>query len=632
VKRKDKSLVVVLGMHRSGTSAITRGLTVLGVELGDELMPPAPDNETGFFEDREINALNVELLRSLGHDWHSLAPITSVEWKSAAIKPLQERAMQVMRIKMRDRKSFGLKDPRLARLLPFWKSVFQKLDLVPRYVIAVRNPLSVAKSLESRNQISTEKSCYLWLEHVVSSILETRGSKRLVVDYDRLLDKPQEELERIAKTLHLTAVSAESLGEYRDQYLDKGLRHSRFHPKDLTKDPAVSPEVKEAFRLLSEMAAGRLLPDSANVQRAFKRYQEFLTFAAPAFGWVDKQEGHVTALEHKISESNSRVAFLEGVLAQRSSDLEAARNSASAYAQELNALEGELEAARLGKDRVELALEEKSRLVEQLTENAAELATQFENLGSEIRSYEHNIAASRDALEHVKSELALKSTNLDVLHGENSSLRTQLESALAELAKRESALESAKRSHEKQKAALEERSRNVDDLNDRIVQLANSLNEANTAIGAYEQDKAAARKQFARLEGDLEQMRTELANRELALRDKSQRIDQLNTDLAGLTTSRDAALAQLQSREEETTSRLAAISDENRFLQTQLQSALASAASLESKAQEEHQLIDQLREEVDTLRRAVENNAQEVLGVASSLESAVERRMLRGGL
>ena len=57
-----KRLIVVLGMHRSGTSAITRGLQVMGVGLGDRMMPAMPDNVKGFWEDVDLNALNMEML------------------------------------------------------------------------------------------------------------------------------------------------------------------------------------------------------------------------------------------------------------------------------------------------------------------------------------------------------------------------------------------------------------------------------------------------------------------------------------------------------------------------------------------------------------------------------------------
>ena len=66
VGTRGKSIVVVLGMHRSGTSAVTRGLMVMGVELGDHLMPPVPDdNEKGFFEEIDVNAINMEVYQSL---------------------------------------------------------------------------------------------------------------------------------------------------------------------------------------------------------------------------------------------------------------------------------------------------------------------------------------------------------------------------------------------------------------------------------------------------------------------------------------------------------------------------------------------------------------------------------------
>ena len=75
-----KQIVVVLGMHRSGTSAITRGLQVLGVELGSNLLSPeAGINDKGFWEDVDVTAFNDEFLKELGHDWHTLTPIMSEE-------------------------------------------------------------------------------------------------------------------------------------------------------------------------------------------------------------------------------------------------------------------------------------------------------------------------------------------------------------------------------------------------------------------------------------------------------------------------------------------------------------------------------------------------------------------------
>jgi hypothetical protein len=64
--KHNRRLIVVLGMHRSGTSALTRGLQVMGVTLGDRMMPPVEGNNAkGFWEDIDLNALNVEMLNAI---------------------------------------------------------------------------------------------------------------------------------------------------------------------------------------------------------------------------------------------------------------------------------------------------------------------------------------------------------------------------------------------------------------------------------------------------------------------------------------------------------------------------------------------------------------------------------------
>ena len=72
-----KKLIVVLGMHRSGTSAVIKALSCMGVSLGDNFMPAGIDNPKGFFEDKAINQLNIEMLEAIGQHWFSLSLIVS---------------------------------------------------------------------------------------------------------------------------------------------------------------------------------------------------------------------------------------------------------------------------------------------------------------------------------------------------------------------------------------------------------------------------------------------------------------------------------------------------------------------------------------------------------------------------
>src|SRR5210317_53351 len=73
MEESRKKLVVVLGMHRSGTSVAARALKVLGVDLGDHLIPPIKNNnDRGFWEDIDINNFNNELLDKMGSNWDRL--------------------------------------------------------------------------------------------------------------------------------------------------------------------------------------------------------------------------------------------------------------------------------------------------------------------------------------------------------------------------------------------------------------------------------------------------------------------------------------------------------------------------------------------------------------------------------
>ena len=144
---EKKRIIVIVGMHRSGTSSITRGLQVIGVELGNNLMPPSEDNLKGYFEDVDFNQFNIEIFNHLGHDWQSLFPISESE---LGLAEFRESAKQLIRQKTHHSLHFGLKDPRAARLLPFWHSVFTELDLKISYILSIRNPMSILESLRKR--------------------------------------------------------------------------------------------------------------------------------------------------------------------------------------------------------------------------------------------------------------------------------------------------------------------------------------------------------------------------------------------------------------------------------------------------------------------------------------------------
>jgi len=255
---KNKKLIVVLGMHRSGTSVITRGLQVLGVNLGDTLYGALEGvNDKGFWEDIDINVLDVEMLSAINSDWYHLAAIDSIDVKTLHKQGYYHRAVELLRQKVCSASIFGFKDPRVAKLLPFWKEVFSHCQFDVSYVIAVRHPLSVAKSLAERDGIEMEHSYLLWVGHVITSLTGSAGDKRMFVDYDRLMQSPERELKRIAKTLELE-VDTTALQIYKNDFLDETLRHTTYKLSDLLLDDTCPPLVYEIYAALLDVVSDRV--------------------------------------------------------------------------------------------------------------------------------------------------------------------------------------------------------------------------------------------------------------------------------------------------------------------------------------------------------------------------------------
>lgn len=226
VRPSPRAAVLVLGMHRSGTSALTRTLNLLGVDLGDRLLPAAADNASGFWEHRDLVLLNDEVLARLGRRWDDARPIAREQFDDPALAPLREKALSILTRDFTDSTIWGMKDPRLCRLLPFWMPVLEAFDSSPHFVLALRSPAEVARSLRSRDGFGPTKCERLWLAHVLESERETRGRTRAIVTYDALLENWRTHLPRVARTLGLFEEGAiANAAAQIEGFLDPNLRH-----------------------------------------------------------------------------------------------------------------------------------------------------------------------------------------------------------------------------------------------------------------------------------------------------------------------------------------------------------------------------------------------------------------------
>lgn len=327
---REQRVVVVLGMHRSGTSVITRALQPLGVSLGERFLPAAADNPKGFWEDAEINALNVDLLEALGHDWHTLTPIRQDELAAPMVKEFKLRALAILRERLSLTDCFGMKDPRIARLLIFWQEVFAHLQISACYVIVCRNPLSVARSLAKRNGFDLEKGYYLWLEHVLESLVRTENQKRIVVDYDLFLDDPVKHLRKIAQALGLSFdPSNPKVTEFVSGFVEYSLRHTHYQVEDLCLARNLPPSAVELYQATLELGADTLALESPGFRSRLGNLVSRQRDLDPALSYMQVCEQKVEAALRLAAERGREISKLNQALCTHQSQQAMLQNEIS---------------------------------------------------------------------------------------------------------------------------------------------------------------------------------------------------------------------------------------------------------------------------------------------------------------
>jgi len=308
-----KRIIAVIGSQRSGTSAITRGLQALGVSLGNYTWPDIKrsDNEKGFFEDTEVLFLDVSMLNSIGLTWDNpVLPVFDDNTRQvlSGFFPIAEN---IMRRRLESSDLFGFKDPLIARLLPLWNEVFRKIGADVSYVIACRNPLSVAMSLQKRDNFDIVKGCYIWLGALLPALVHSEGFNRIVIDYDEIIDNPAKQLQRAADFLNLKFNSeSPEFKEYRDDFLSGSLRHTSFEAGDILGHSDVPPKIAELYTLLKKLAKDEANIDDVAVAAQIKKIYSWAAELRSTLLYMQAQWDALYFLNNKLAEKDLKIAEL----------------------------------------------------------------------------------------------------------------------------------------------------------------------------------------------------------------------------------------------------------------------------------------------------------------------------------
>jgi glycosyltransferase involved in cell wall biosynthesis len=252
-----RQAILVLGMHRSGTSALGGVLCALGAAAPKKtLMGSHPCNVKGLFEALAIAQSHDEFLAAAGSCWHDWQQF-DLDWaRSPAAAPHIARIKAVLLDEFGDEPLIMLKDPRICRFVPNTAALLTDLGINFVAILPVRNPLEVALSLQRRDNFSVSKSILLWLRHVLDAEYFSRGIPRCFLAYDGLLNDWRRQIELISqKTGMAWPNSLERAGSAVDEFLTVELHHEHASSDEIQTNSEISQLARQTYQVFLEIIA-----------------------------------------------------------------------------------------------------------------------------------------------------------------------------------------------------------------------------------------------------------------------------------------------------------------------------------------------------------------------------------------
>lgn len=407
--RPKRQAILILGMHRSGTSALSGVACTLGAAAPHTLLPANFANPHGYWESLPLVQAHNELLTSAGSSWDDWRRLDPRWYQSAEAQFFRNRLKDIVESEYGEAPLLVVKDPRLCRFLPFFLSVLEDMAVAPVALFSIRDPLEVAFSLRRRDGFPITKSVVLWLRHVLDAELHSRQMPRCFVAYGSLMQDWRLQMRRASEATGIVwptdpEMSAPSI----ETFLAPALYHEKSRLEDLEKHPDLLFLAAETYQLLvaaSDRGADRDLLDRIDGVRA--KFDE----ASDFFGAILRTE--------EVASQQLRAQF-----AQKSSDLDQQRalnaeqrNQHQALAEEYLKQLGERKKNELallaqGKQREQALIDQQGAhqralddLVHRNRKERHELVAQFNVLNSRFAQLSERSANNESRLNLVIAEL-----------------------------------------------------------------------------------------------------------------------------------------------------------------------------------------------------------------------------------
>jgi hypothetical protein len=435
---QPRPIVLVLGMHRSGTSLCSHLLSALGLDMADKIpgpgaTSPTPDNPRGHWERWEIVEFHDRILGLFNRDYfgrfHDFA--LPVAWWADPRVVLIRREIVAFLEKRMGNGYFGFKDPRTVRLMPVWHQILNELKLSPKLVLCLRNPAHVARSLHARDGLDPEIAEYRWLVHMIDFFRYTSNFDCCTVEYEEWFNNPSANFEKLQKFLDLSWQQSEpDSGLMLSGIIDPAARHDDSDHREASQ-PLVRTLYKLAKRAGQDGSGDQIayivshFVGSQQLQRPFLQAFEDVAKVAAKYPEIEQE---ATTLRAVVSERDAVVEGAEGRVAAAEERL----------ADALAEIDGQrAQIAELAKERDE-ASSLRARLAERDTV-LAETSHRVDQYLAALQAVQSGSAAREAALRRAEREATERAAAAAALQGEVATLRGELARAEREATERAAA-------------------------------------------------------------------------------------------------------------------------------------------------------------------------------------------------
>ena len=260
-----RKAILVLGMHRSGTSALTRLIGYLGAAMPADAIGPHTGNVRGFWESAGIVKADDALLRAARSSWFDPRPLDLSRLAEAEIQSCKDRLWGAIEAAFGDALLIAIKDPRQCRFVPLVVDTLAEHGVGARAVLTFRPPQATARSLERRDGTTPAFAHLLWLRHMIDAERATRALPRIVVDYEDVLQNWRRTATRLLPLAGRDALPETEVADAITAFIDPELRHHRGDGDQAVSEPVLAGLVADVADALRALMA----QDDAMARQAF---------------------------------------------------------------------------------------------------------------------------------------------------------------------------------------------------------------------------------------------------------------------------------------------------------------------------------------------------------------------------